>query len=277
MIFSVILHRLYTARRILSYDRSMRPKLIAIFSLACCSLGYADIEVDFPEPKRPEVSPGPMVEGILPEREPPQPVQIDGMLAYYVRTGHGGWQAQSAESFDKLKVGMTLKEIVTLLGPGSQDRLSGIGFICWRCEDGRILKVWPADDLNEKAKYHISLNGSGQRKEDVKRLAKALISKLQVVDQKVSVTLTQDTSVGKGKQTRTYPVGATFQKVEPLPRIDFTIMEIEEGSVHCQYFYQAQPEGVFHYTETGDLILRNREPGAADNPGNTLETKPKGK
>jgi len=154
---------------------------------------------------------------------------------------------------------MTLREIVSLLGPGSQNKFEGIGFITWRCEDGRVLQVWPTRQIDEKAKYHISLRGENQRHDDVRQLAKALIARLEIAKQNVAVTLTEDTGQAKAGEARTYEVGQTFQKVDPLPRIDFTISKIEDDCVHCAYFYQAPPEGLFHYSETGTLILHNRE------------------
>lgn len=200
---------------------------------------------------------GVSLQGVLGAGEARLPVHIDGVLVFYSAAHHAGLQAQSVEQFDQLKEGMTLREIVTLLGPGSQDKLSGIGFVCWRCKDGRSLQVWPIRGLDEKVE--LILRVPGQRHADVARLAKSLIAKLKVVGQEVEVVLTQDTQLAKAHQAKVYRVGQTFQKVDPLPRLDFTIMKIEADVVHCRYFYSAAPEGMVHHSEYGNLMLRNIE------------------
>src|SRR4051794_6390489 len=53
-----------------------------------------------------------------------------------------------AAAFDKVRDGMTLKEVVDLLGPGHVPTLSGIGNLRWKCADGRELTVSHATDPN---------------------------------------------------------------------------------------------------------------------------------
>ncbi|MBC8128581.1 MAG: hypothetical protein H8M99_15690 [Gloeobacteraceae cyanobacterium ES-bin-144] len=236
----------------------MRQLLVSFCALTCWPL-HAGVEVTFPVATKPEgITKSEIVRGLTADVSP-EPIRIDGLIAFYSGAQYYGGESRNPESFDKLKEGMTLREIVSLLGPGSQNKFEGIGLICWRCEDGRVLQVWPTDKLNEKARYHIALHGTAQRREDVVRLAKALVSGANVANQKVAVTLTEDTHQAKAGQLMTYEVGQTFQRVEPLPRIDFTITKIKGNSVYCRYFYQAPPEGLLRYTESGDLILNNRE------------------
>jgi len=250
----------------------MRQALLTFFVLACWPL-YAEIEVTFPvEAKPKDGTKLDVTQGWAPD-DSLEAVRIDGVLAYYSGARKYA-ETQKSESFDKLKEGMTLKEIVSLLGPGFMDMLAGVGYISWYCEDGRVLLLRRTLLLNEKDRYHISLSGTGQRSEDVARLAKALISSIHTTKLKVEVTLTQDTHQAKAGQVRTYEVGQMFQKADPLPRIDFYITKIEGDSVYCQYFYQAPPEGLLHYRENGNLILSNREQGGADQPSNHPESKP---
>jgi hypothetical protein len=212
--------------------------LLSLLVFGCLPL-YAEVEVTFPVEAKPMGAAKLKEFHGLMQNDPPEAVRIDGVVAYY-RGGaqHLGGEPKS-ESFDKLKEGMTLKEIVSLLGPGSQNKFAGVGFISWRCEDGRILQVWPTEQINEKAEYHVILTGTDQRHEEVARLAKALISSLNIKNLKVEVALTQDTSQAKAGQVRTYGVGQSFQKSEPLPELTFTIRKIEGYSVHCHYAYQA--------------------------------------
>ena len=49
-------------------------------------------------------------------------------------------------TFDQVRSGMTLGEVVGILGPGripGGPYHSGCGVIQWACEDGRQLSVWP--------------------------------------------------------------------------------------------------------------------------------------
>jgi hypothetical protein len=90
------------------------------------------------------------------------------------------------------------------------------------------------------------------------------------------VVLTEDTHQAKAGAVKTYEVGQTFQKVDPLPRIDFSITKIEGESVYCRYFYQPAPQGLLRYSETGTLILHNREQDGADQPATVPESKLEG-
>lgn len=243
----------------------MRRMPLIILVLASCHV-YAGVEVSFPPTERPkDTAKLRLVESAITD-DSPESKRIDGLVVYFSGAHSYGGEAKKAEDFDKLKEAMTLREIVSLLGPGSQNKFEGVGFITWRCEDGRVLQVMPTSQIDEKANYHISLRGENQRHEDVRALAKALIARMEIAKQNVAVTLTEDTYQAKAGEAKTYEVGQTFQKVEPLPRIDFTIGKIEADSVHCAYFYQAQPEGLLRYSETGTLILHNREQDGTGQP-----------
>ena len=163
---------------------------------------------------------------------------------------YGSEKPCKPELFDQLKEGTTLREIVALLGPGAQNRDEGVGFINWRCKNRRILQVFPTRQLDEKARYRLWLSGTEERHEDVGRLVKALISKIDIDGEKVAVTWKVDTHQAKGGQPKRYRVGQPFQ------RIDFTPMKIEDGAAGYRYFYQAPPEGLLHYSESGTLMLR---------------------
>jgi len=243
----------------------MRNLLITSCIIACLPI-HAGIEVSFPttnEAKEPlELK---IVQASAQTNKPPEPIRIDDLIVYYSGFFHPQIEKHKSKLFDELKEGMSLKEIVSLLGPGSQSKLEGVGFVYWHCEDGRVLKVLPTRQINEKANFYIALHGANQRHKDVALLAKSLVSTLNIAEQKIEVTLKQDTNQAKAGQARTYEVGQTFQKVEPLPRIDFHITKIDGDSVHCRYFYQAQPEGLLRYTEDGDLIIHNREQDASGN------------
>ena len=255
----------------------MRQLLLSFFILTCWPL-HGGIEVTFPVATKPEgdgkpEGAKPIILQDLTVDDSLDPVRIDGLVAYYYGTQFYGGGSLKPEGFDKLKEGMTLREIVTLLGPGSQSKIEGVGFIRWRCSDGRTLHVWPIRQLDEEARYHISLCGSNQRHEVIAELTKSLISRIDISGQKVEVTLTLDTNQAKAGQVRIYEVGQTFQKVEPLPRVDFTITKIAGDSVHCRYYYQAMPEGLLRYSETGDLIIHNREQAGSGQPATHPESK----
>jgi hypothetical protein len=50
----------------------------------------------------------------------------------------------TAEAFDQVRSGMTLAELVRLLGRGWMcEQYEGCGIIRWACQDGRELSVWP--------------------------------------------------------------------------------------------------------------------------------------
>lgn len=238
----------------------MRPISIILLVLTSCRI-YAGVEVTFPPQERHKDSG--KLRLVDPEinEETSESVRIDDLLVYFSRTFYHGGMAEKAEDFDKLEEGMTLRKIVSLLGPGSQNRFEGVGFITWRCEDGRVLQVWPTSRIDEKANYHISLWGENQRHDDVRNLSRELIERLVITARNVEVTLTEDTPQAKAGEAKIYEPGQTFQKIDPLPRIDFIISKIEGDSVHCVYFYQAPPEGLLRYSESGTLILRDREQG----------------
>lgn len=220
---------------------------------------HAQFEVDFPVTPKPS----PQRATAIPtfqsaQSEKPTPIFRDQVLVYYSAPHYYGGTIRKPEDFDTLKPGMSLRKIVSLLGPGSQNSMEGIGFIGWRCSDGRRLNVWPSasGNINKKASFHIDLKRTNHRHKEVAKMTKGLISKIEVNSQDVIVSLHVDTHQAKANVEKTYKVGETFQKVEPLPRIDFTITKIEGNSVHCYYFYQARPAGLLRYTETGSLILK---------------------
>lgn len=245
--------------------------------LASCDV-YAGVDVTFPPAEKPKDATKHSLLGSAFTVGSPEPTRIDGVLAYFLSDPSHLYigELKKPESFDKLKEAMTLREIVSLLGPGSKNRFEGIGFITWRCEDGRVLKVWPTNQIDEKAKYHISLYGKNQRHDDVKKLAESLIAKLEINKLNVVVTLTEDTDQAKAGEAKTYEVGQMFQKVDPLPRIDFTINKIEGEAVHCSYFYQPPPEGLLRYSETGTLILHNRKQDATPQSATRSEPESEG-
>jgi hypothetical protein len=248
--------------------------LLLIFAASCPLQAY--IGVSFPVTEKPKDEAKLRIIGEAIVDDLPKPVKIDGTVVYFSGAHLYAGKTQEPERFDKLKEGMTLRKIVSVLGPGSQNKFEGIGFITWRCKDGRVLQVWPTSQIDEKAKYHISLNGSNQRHKEVGRLAKRLIARLDITKQKVAVVLTEDTHQAKAGAVKTYEVGQTFQKVDPLPRIDFSITKIEGESVYCRYFYQPAPQGLLRYSETGTLILHNREQDGADQPATVPESKLEG-
>ena len=51
-----------------------------------------------------------------------------------------------AAMFDQVRDGMTLRELVNLLGPGYIPQFSGTGTMVWSCVDGRTLRVGHATD-----------------------------------------------------------------------------------------------------------------------------------
>ena len=242
---------------------------------AICPL-RAGIGVSFPAAEQPKDEAKLRVIGKVIVDDSPEPIKIDGTVVYFSGAHFYGGKTQDPERFDKLKEGMTLRKIASLLGPGSQNKFEGIGFITWRCKDGRVLQVCPTSQIDEKAKYHISLHGSNQRLEDIGRLAKKLIARLDITKQEVAVILTEDTHQAKAGEVKLYKIGQTFQKVNPLPRMDFSITKIEGKSVHCSYFYQAAPEGLLRYSETGTLILHSREQDGTGQPATAQESKLEG-
>jgi hypothetical protein len=116
------LHTFYAVPRATWYHGSMRQLLLSFCILACWPT-YADIEVAFPTAPKPKGATKTAVIQLLPTDDPPEPVRIDGLVVFFSGAHYNGGETQKSESFDKLKEGMTLKEIVSLLGPGSQ-RLS---------------------------------------------------------------------------------------------------------------------------------------------------------
>ena len=161
----------------------MRLIFLAIFFLLAGLRLHAGVEVEFPDAEEPAKIVKLVDEPLVRDGEL-EPIRIDGLLVYHSGAHYYGGKIQKAEVFDELKKGMTLREIVTLLGPGSQNKFEGIGFLCWRCEDGRILRVWPTGRLDEKANYHTNLYGTSERREDVRKLVKELVSKFDIVDGK---------------------------------------------------------------------------------------------
>lgn len=185
-------------------------------------------------------------------------VKIDGFLAYYISTGP--LHLIATIKFDSLKPGLTLKELIAKLGPGYQSPLEGVGLIYWKCEDGRILKVMPDSyKLNEKPRYWIEIFGNNQKHAEVQKLAMDFIKGIQVKNEEVLIALTKDTPLAKAHEVRAYEVGDCFQKVAPLPRIDFRIRKMDGQAIHCEYFYQAEPKGLNHVYDTGWVIIQEEK------------------
>ena len=192
---------------------------------------------------------------ITPAPKDAKEVKIDGVLAYHITWGP--LQTIRTDIFDTIKPGLTLKEIISVFGPGYRTPAESAGLIYWKCEDGRILNVWPTK-LHEKTTYWIDVIGVNQKHDVIEAFAHDFIAGIRIVDTKVLVVLKEDTLLAKAGKSRYYGVGDCFQKVEPLPRIDFSIKHIDSAGVHCEYFYQAPPDGLIHYSEHGDIILKEK-------------------
>ncbi len=200
---------------------------------------------------------------ITPDPKDAKEVKVGGVLAYHITWG--ALQTTQTDIFDTIKPGLTLKEIISVLGPGYQTPAEGVGLIYWKCEDGRILNVWPREyKLHEKPKYWINVRGVNQKHDVIEALAHDFIAGIRIVDTKVLVVLKEDTYLTKAGKPRYYGVGDCFQKVEPLPRIDFRIKHIDHAGVHCEYYYQAPPEGLIHYSEHGNIVLKEKANKAID-------------
>lgn len=246
---------------------SMIKKML-IVCVFICVVGYnslptstVGIEVEFPDVSH---SPdNPVFKPILPDSKEEKEVKIDGMLAYRI-----SWQMRKpveTKIFDQIEPGLTLREVITMLGPGYQLIGEGVGFIYWNCEDGRILNMWPKEyKLSEKPKYWIVVRGLNQKHDVIRKLAHDFIAGIRIVDAKALIVLKQDTYLVKAGKPRYYGIGDCFQKVEPLPRIDFRIKGIDADGVHCEYFYQALPEGLIHYFEHGNVILNEKSKNTKD-------------
>ncbi len=86
-------------------------------------------------------------------------VKIDGVLAYYITSSIYPQRFVSKDKFDKIKPGLTLRQIVKILGPGYTYAFSGIWAIHWTCKDGRSLSVWPHEyKLDKKFKFIFRIN-----------------------------------------------------------------------------------------------------------------------
>lgn len=251
--------------------------------LTCCiALGLlgtsflrAGIAVDFP-PTADEKAP---VLLTLPswheKRGKSVPYYKEGKLIFFSVMGGANVAGHSIENltFDKVKEGMTLNEIVSLLGPGTLDSLQGVASVCWKSEDGRFLSLERVGGIDETAKFTITQRGENERHGEVKQLAEKLISSIEIADRTVRVTLTEDAPQAKAMEAKTYRIDEMFQRIEPLPRIDFTITQIEGDQVHCRYFYQPLPEGVFQYSETGSIILTPAGDGGTRLPSPEVDLK----
>ncbi|MCW1885456.1 hypothetical protein OKA04_12010 [Luteolibacter flavescens] len=233
-------------------------RLLLLPWVVSSSPSHAEIEVTFLPATKPEkvITPKATPPKVAPTEKPapaPKPEEIDGVAAYYL--GRYGKPLKSG-SFDELKEGMTLREIVTLFGPGSQEPWTGLKRIGWWCRNGKGLYVEPPFKWDAKAEYYVVQSGVDQRHDEVALLAKSLIASIKVTGSKAEIALTHDTYEAKAHEVRTYEAGQTFQKTEPLPQLDLRISKIEGDAVHCRYSYQAEPKGLLRYSETGTLILR---------------------
>jgi len=229
-------------------------------ALALCgsSLLRAGVAVDFPSITDEKA---PLFSGIylMPDmRGKAVPYHMEGKLVFFMVEGGGGDSGFSIEkaSFDKVWLGMTLDQLVSLLGPGTVSSFSGTASASWKCEDGRILSLVCPPSIHQTAKFTIRQQGEDQRHEEVRKLAEKLIASIEIADGAVRVALTEDTHQAKAMVMKTYRVNETFQRRSLLPGIGFTITSIKDDAVHCRYSYQPSPDGVYQYSETGSIILR---------------------
>ena len=244
-------------------NRILRLRITILCTLLACltgcfspSIPLGGVDVVFPNTSEPPPAHH-AFKPIIPDPKDAREVTIDGVLAYHITWGD--LQTIRTEIFDTIKPGLTLKEIINVFGPGYQTPAEGVGLIYWKCKDGRILNVWPREyKLHEKPKYWMNVRGVNQKHDLIETLAHNFIAGIRVVDTKALVVLKEDTYLAKAGNSRYYGVGDCFQKVEPLPRIDFRIEQIDPSGVHCKYFYQAPPDGLIHYSEHGNIILKEK-------------------
>ena len=183
--------------------------------------------------------------------------KIDGVLAYYIANSHP--KTISKESFDKIKPGLTLMQIIDILGPGYTHPLSSVGFINWRCKDGRVLRIWPRGGAwNKKSKF--TIEGKNRSHAIVKKIVIDLISGMKIYDKKVLIICTKNTDQAKAGEPRFYKVNDRISKGSPLPGIEFRIRQIEPDRIFSVYSYEALPEDNMHYRETGVIFIK---PGRA--------------
>ena len=114
-------------------------------------------------------------------------------------------------------------------------------------------------DINRKAEYYIKQSGFSQRHDEIKVMLITLFSSFEVKGDQVFISTTENTNRQKIGETKGFKAGDSFQKSEPLPRIDLSISKIEDGAVHCRYFYQAPKIGLLNYSENGEVVIRDKE------------------
>lgn len=73
----------------------------------------------------------------------PEPIVGAYRFAYQVIEDGMSPPMVPTDVFYRIQSGMTLRELVDLLGPGWMTRYEGVGIITWTCQDGRQLQVCP--------------------------------------------------------------------------------------------------------------------------------------
>ena len=92
------------------------------------------------------------VSACAPKAQDHAPVRSEGVSgrdatwsAFYVTDGFApsGTTKAAKGTFDRVRSGMTLRELTEMLGKGWMSQYEGCGIITWLGEDGRKLQVWP--------------------------------------------------------------------------------------------------------------------------------------
>jgi len=179
-------------------------------------------------------------------------VKIDGVLVYYI--AYGPLKLINKDCFDKIKPGLTLRQIIKILGPGHMYPFSGVGGIYWTCKDGRGVVGIITNELDKK--FNFTLCAKNKKHTIIKKLAKDLISGMKIYDKKVLIVCTKNTAQAKAGEPRFYKINDWISKPSPLPGIEFKIRQIEPDGIFCDYSYEALPEDNMRYRETGVIFIK---------------------
>jgi len=179
-------------------------------------------------------------------------VKIDGVTVYYI--AYSPLKLVNKDCFDKIKPGLTLRQIIKILGPGHMYPFSGVGFIYWSCKDERRLFGIITNKLDKKFKF--TLQGKSRNHKIVKKLADDLISGMKIYDKKVLIVCTKSTAHAKAGESRFYKINDWISKRRPLPSVEFKIIQIELDGIFCEYSYEALPEDNMRYRETGLIFIK---------------------
>ena len=181
-------------------QKSIRSTLIGSLVMLMCGcvsvpVSKDGIEVEFPNVTQESPSFRPAYPD--PPKESKE-VKIEGTVAY--RISGRSKESVKAELFDRIEPGLTLGEIIALLGPGYQPMWAGVGLVHWDCEDGRKLNVWPREGrLSEKPAYWVDVEGVNQKHEVVQKLATELVAGITIDGARVLIVCTKDTVQAKGE------------------------------------------------------------------------------